>query len=335
MVAAPPFPVPRCRRWSRSSPGVADRSCCRCRTAAATIRADLLARSRLGRASLERLEDPLVDQLVAGAIDRGVGAVIARAPRAMIDVNRALDELAPGRHRRAPRRAADARARAPAWASSRRGSPGSANCGARRSTRPSSNAALAQRPSPLSRRACGAAGGAGRNVERRAAARLPFDAAAPGRGQCRDRRPPRHERRAVAGRGGRSDRPAPRLRRRAQRAVRRRPCRRAPRPPAAAASTRSRSRSTARPIASATRAPPGSGFDRVAMLFEALAQRARRRAVAAPRRRRRISRRRMKKATPAMPEWPRFREEPHRQGAMPPRAAARPGEAGARAAEPD
>ena len=57
--------------------------------------ADLLARSRLGRASLERLEDPFVDRLVAGVIDRGVGAVIARAPRAVIDVNRALDELAP------------------------------------------------------------------------------------------------------------------------------------------------------------------------------------------------------------------------------------------------
>ncbi|MCY7397711.1 MAG: N-formylglutamate amidohydrolase [Sphingomonas bacterium] len=57
--------------------------------------AELLARSRLGRASLERLEDPFVDQLVARAIDRGVGAVIARAPRAMIDVNRAVAELAP------------------------------------------------------------------------------------------------------------------------------------------------------------------------------------------------------------------------------------------------
>ena len=56
---------------------------------------DLLARSRLGRASLERLEDPLVDRLVTGAIDRGVGAVIARAPRAMVDVNRAVTELAP------------------------------------------------------------------------------------------------------------------------------------------------------------------------------------------------------------------------------------------------
>jgi len=57
--------------------------------------ADLLARARLGRASLERLEDPLVDRLVAGAIDRGAGAVIARAPRAWIDVNRAPGELDP------------------------------------------------------------------------------------------------------------------------------------------------------------------------------------------------------------------------------------------------
>ena len=57
---------------------------------------ELLARSRLGRASLEQLEDPLVDRLVAGAIDRGVGAVVARAPRALVDINRALDELHPG-----------------------------------------------------------------------------------------------------------------------------------------------------------------------------------------------------------------------------------------------
>jgi N-formylglutamate amidohydrolase len=55
----------------------------------------LLERSRLGRASLEQLEDPLVDQLVAGAIDRGTGAVIVHAPRALIDVNRAPGELHP------------------------------------------------------------------------------------------------------------------------------------------------------------------------------------------------------------------------------------------------
>ena len=55
----------------------------------------LIARARLGRASLERLEDPLVDQLVQGALDRGFGAVIARAPRALIDLNRAENDLDP------------------------------------------------------------------------------------------------------------------------------------------------------------------------------------------------------------------------------------------------
>lgn len=55
----------------------------------------LLARSRLGRRSLEGLEDPFVDQLVRAAMDRGVGAVIARAPRALIDLNRSLEELHP------------------------------------------------------------------------------------------------------------------------------------------------------------------------------------------------------------------------------------------------
>lgn len=57
--------------------------------------AALVDAARLGRASLERLEDPLVDELVRGALDRGVGAVIARAPRALIDINRAEDELDP------------------------------------------------------------------------------------------------------------------------------------------------------------------------------------------------------------------------------------------------
>ncbi len=66
----------------------------------------LLERARLGRAALGRLEDPLVDLLVQGALDRGAAAVIARAPRAMIDVNRAEDELDPsaiaGRRGEAP-----------------------------------------------------------------------------------------------------------------------------------------------------------------------------------------------------------------------------------------
>lgn len=55
----------------------------------------LVARSRLGRSSLERLEDPHIDLLVRGALDRGVAAVIARAPRAVIDINRSLGELHP------------------------------------------------------------------------------------------------------------------------------------------------------------------------------------------------------------------------------------------------
>jgi N-formylglutamate amidohydrolase len=72
----------------------------------------VLARSRLGQSSLERLEDPLVDQLVQGAIDRGVGAVIARTPRALIDVNRAIDELHPAAIRGRSGDAPTARSRA-------------------------------------------------------------------------------------------------------------------------------------------------------------------------------------------------------------------------------
>ena len=73
---------------------------------------ELVARSRLGQPSLERLEDPLVDLLVQGAIDRGVGAIIARTPRALIDVNRATDELHPAAIRGRSGEAPTARARA-------------------------------------------------------------------------------------------------------------------------------------------------------------------------------------------------------------------------------
>lgn len=48
-----------------------------------------------GLASLAALEDPLVDRLAWRAIGLGVGAVIARAPRAAIDCNRAPDEIDP------------------------------------------------------------------------------------------------------------------------------------------------------------------------------------------------------------------------------------------------
>jgi N-formylglutamate amidohydrolase len=48
-----------------------------------------------GQAALATLEDPLVDRLVWRAVRRGVGAVIARAPRAAIDCNRGEHEIDP------------------------------------------------------------------------------------------------------------------------------------------------------------------------------------------------------------------------------------------------
>lgn len=48
-----------------------------------------------GKPSLTTLEDPLVDRLVWRALQRGCGAVIARAPRAAVDCNRSEDEVDP------------------------------------------------------------------------------------------------------------------------------------------------------------------------------------------------------------------------------------------------
>jgi len=48
-----------------------------------------------GRPALMSLEDPLVDRLAWRAVGRGIGAVIATAPRAAIDCNRAEDEVDP------------------------------------------------------------------------------------------------------------------------------------------------------------------------------------------------------------------------------------------------
>ncbi|GAA4018189.1 N-formylglutamate amidohydrolase [Sphingomonas swuensis] len=55
----------------------------------------LLRLSRKGRDGLRLFEDPLVDRLVWRAQALGIGAVIAQAPRAAIDCNRAEDELDP------------------------------------------------------------------------------------------------------------------------------------------------------------------------------------------------------------------------------------------------
>lgn len=51
--------------------------------------------SRHGIGSLRALEDPLVDRLVWRALGSGAGAVIAQAPRASIDCNRAEHEIDP------------------------------------------------------------------------------------------------------------------------------------------------------------------------------------------------------------------------------------------------
>jgi N-formylglutamate amidohydrolase len=55
----------------------------------------LVRLSRRGRDSLRPLEDPLVDRLVWRAQTLGLACVIADAPRAAIDCNRAEDELDP------------------------------------------------------------------------------------------------------------------------------------------------------------------------------------------------------------------------------------------------
>lgn len=55
----------------------------------------LLAMAASGPASLETLEDPLVDRLVWRAMQHGIGAVISRTPRAAVDCNRAEQEVDP------------------------------------------------------------------------------------------------------------------------------------------------------------------------------------------------------------------------------------------------
>jgi N-formylglutamate amidohydrolase len=71
----------------------------------------LIAKAAGGRAALESLEDPLVDRLVWRALARGIGAVIACAPRAAVDCNRADDEIDPAVILGAGRDAVGARAR--------------------------------------------------------------------------------------------------------------------------------------------------------------------------------------------------------------------------------
>lgn len=55
----------------------------------------LIALAPGGRPALAALEDPLVDRLAWRAVQRGIAAVIARAPRAAVDCNRAEDDIDP------------------------------------------------------------------------------------------------------------------------------------------------------------------------------------------------------------------------------------------------
>ncbi len=55
----------------------------------------LVALASGGRRALAALEDSLVDRLVWRAVEHGTAAVIARAPRAAIDCNRAEDDVDP------------------------------------------------------------------------------------------------------------------------------------------------------------------------------------------------------------------------------------------------
>ena len=71
----------------------------------------LIAMCKGGAPALHALEDPLVDELVEGAIDKGIGAVVAQTPRAAVDCNRAEDEIDPTVVRSGPIPALSPRAR--------------------------------------------------------------------------------------------------------------------------------------------------------------------------------------------------------------------------------
>jgi N-formylglutamate amidohydrolase len=71
----------------------------------------LIANAAGGHEALTSLEDPLVDRLIWRARGRGVGAVIAQAPRAAVDCNRAEDEVDPAVVDGARRERLSARAR--------------------------------------------------------------------------------------------------------------------------------------------------------------------------------------------------------------------------------
>lgn len=73
---------------------------------------ELLAATRVSRTALAALEDPLVDRLAERGIAAGAAAIVAAAPRALIDLNRSLDDLDPAMVSPPPAGAASRRASA-------------------------------------------------------------------------------------------------------------------------------------------------------------------------------------------------------------------------------
>jgi len=71
----------------------------------------LIGLAAAGRPSLTTLEDPFVDRLIWRALQRGCGAVISRTPRAAVDCNRGEDEVDPSVVEGARRTRVSARAR--------------------------------------------------------------------------------------------------------------------------------------------------------------------------------------------------------------------------------
>lgn len=71
----------------------------------------LIDLARSGKAALQHLEDPFVDRLIWRAFELGCGAVVARAPRAAVDCNRAEDEIDPAVIAGGPLRGVGPRAR--------------------------------------------------------------------------------------------------------------------------------------------------------------------------------------------------------------------------------
>src|SRR5690242_10006171 len=55
--------------------------------------ASFVAKSRLSPIALRRSEDAFVDELFGGAVELGAPMIVARFPRAFLDVNRAPDEI--------------------------------------------------------------------------------------------------------------------------------------------------------------------------------------------------------------------------------------------------